>query len=136
MGVKGQKSHQKIIQNDKKTLSVTLHISQEPYIIWLSFLVYTRKMVISSGAFFNFWKLQFSGSSVWWKDKKWFKMTKNFVCRTLKLCWSCFGQTAYNSLALLTSITPQYDQSILLQILHFHFLNLTASLISDFVAYV
>ena len=56
-GVKGQKT----VQNDKKICP--LHsISQEPYIIWLSFMVDICKMIISSGFFFIFSKFQFSGS--------------------------------------------------------------------------
>ena len=47
-GVKGQK----MVQNDKKFC--LLHsISQEPYIIWLSFMVQMYKMIISPGVFFN-----------------------------------------------------------------------------------
>ena len=48
-GVKGQK----MVQNDKKFC--LLHsISQEPYIIWLSFMVQMCKMIIFPGVFFNF----------------------------------------------------------------------------------
>ena len=47
--VKGQK----MVQNDKKFCS--LHsISQEPYLIWFSFMVEMCKMIISPGVFFNF----------------------------------------------------------------------------------
>ena len=46
-GVKGQKA----IQNDKK-LCLLPSISQEPYTIWLSFVVQMCKMIISS-VFFN-----------------------------------------------------------------------------------
>ena len=46
-GVKGQK----MVQNDKK-LCLSRSISQEPYIIWLSFMVQMCKM-ISPGVFFN-----------------------------------------------------------------------------------
>ena len=48
-GVKGQK----MFQNDKKFC--LLHsISQEPYLIWLLFMVQMCKMIISPGVFFNF----------------------------------------------------------------------------------
>ena len=42
-----------MVQNDKKFCS-SHFISQEPYIIWLSFRVHICKMIISSGVFFNF----------------------------------------------------------------------------------
>ena len=55
MGLK----QQKMVQNDKKIL--LLHtISQEPYIIWLSFMVHMCKMIISPGVFFSFSKFWFS----------------------------------------------------------------------------
>ena len=54
-GVKGQR----MAQNDKKAwLSGT--ISQEPYFMWLSFMVHIHK-IISLGAFFNFLKFLLSG---------------------------------------------------------------------------
>ena len=56
-GVKGQKA----VQNDKKFC--LLHsISQETYIIWLSFMVHICKMIICSGVFFVFSKFWFSRS--------------------------------------------------------------------------
>ena len=45
---------QKMVQNDKK---FCLLISQEPYIIWLSFMVHFCKMIISPGVFFHFFKI-------------------------------------------------------------------------------
>ena len=48
-GVKGQK----MVQNDK-TFCLLCSISQEPYIIWLSFMLQMCKMIISQGVFFNF----------------------------------------------------------------------------------
>ena len=53
-GVKGQK----IVQNDKK-LCLSYSISQEPYIIWSSFVVCKCKMITSSGTSFVFSKLWF-----------------------------------------------------------------------------
>ena len=54
-GVKGRKT----IENDKIFL---LHsISQEPCIIWLSFMVHICKMIISSGVFFIFQNFDFLG---------------------------------------------------------------------------
>ena len=53
-GVKGQQT----VQNDKK-LSLLRSISQEPYIIWLSFIVQIFKMIISPGIFFSFKILTF-----------------------------------------------------------------------------
>ena len=77
-GVKGQK----MAQNEKK-LCLLHPISQEPYIIWSSFVVCKCKMIISF--FLNFFKtlnFQVLGGS---KGKKWPKMTKNSVCRALYL---------------------------------------------------
>ena len=55
-GVKGQK----MVQNDKK-LCLLHSISQEPYIIWLSFIVHIYKMIISLGVFFIFQNFDFLG---------------------------------------------------------------------------
>ena len=52
--VKGQKT----VQNDKK-FRLLCSISQEPYIIWLSFMVQMCKMIISPGVFFRFWNFDF-----------------------------------------------------------------------------
>ena len=79
-GVKGQKT----VQNDKK-LCLSGSISQEPYIIWSSFVVCKCKLIISSGVFFIFSKLWFFRLLVGSKAKKWTKMTKNFVCRAIYL---------------------------------------------------
>ena len=76
-GLKGQK----IIQNDKK-FSLLRSISQEQYIIWLSFVVHRSKMIISPGFFFFFFiflifsKFWFFGLGAS-KGKKWPKITKN-----------------------------------------------------------
>ena len=43
-------------KDDKKICLLQL-ISQDPYIIWLSFMVHLCKMIISSGAFFIFSKM-------------------------------------------------------------------------------
>ena len=48
-GLKGQKA----FQNDKN-FCLSCSISQEPYIIWLSFMVQVCKMVLSPGVLFNF----------------------------------------------------------------------------------
>ena len=48
-GVKGQKT----VQNDKK-FCLSCSISQEPYIIWLSFMVHMCRTITSPDAFFNF----------------------------------------------------------------------------------
>ena len=73
----------KMVQNNRK-VSPLCSISQEPYIIWLSFMMHMCKMIISPGVFF-FYLLQFwfSRSSGGWKCKTWPKITKNFVCCTL-----------------------------------------------------
>ena len=46
-------------QDDKKKFSLVEFISQEPYIIWLSFIVHFCKMMISPGVFFflHFFKI-------------------------------------------------------------------------------
>ena len=51
---------QKVVQNDKK-FCPSCSIFQEPYIIWLSFMVRMCKMMISSGFFFIFSKFWFVG---------------------------------------------------------------------------
>ena len=55
-GVKGQK----MAQNDKK-FYLSCFISQEPYIIWLSFMVHLCKMIISSRIFSFFQNFCFPG---------------------------------------------------------------------------
>ena len=55
--VKGQK----MVQNVKKFCLSRL-VSQEPYIIWLSFMLHLCKMIISPGAFFIFLRFWFLGS--------------------------------------------------------------------------
>ena len=52
VGLKGQK----MAQNYKKFCRL-LFISQEPYIIWLSFMIHLCKMMISSGVFSHFFKI-------------------------------------------------------------------------------
>ena len=57
MGVKVQKT----VQNNKKVC--LLHsVSQEPYIIWVSFMVHICKMIIYSDTFHIFSKFWFCGS--------------------------------------------------------------------------
>ena len=70
---------QKMVQNDKKIFLSCL-VSQEPYIIWLSFMLHLRKMIISPGSFFIFLKFWFFGLLRGWKGKNWSKMTKKFCC--------------------------------------------------------
>ena len=55
-GVKGQKT----VQNNKK-FCLSCSIFQEPYIIWLSFMVFLCKIIISPGGFFSFSKSWFFG---------------------------------------------------------------------------
>ena len=71
---------QKMVQNDKK-FCLSRIISQEPYIIWLSFMVHMHKMIISPSLCFIFSKFWFSGSIGELKGKKWSRMTENVVCR-------------------------------------------------------
>ena len=49
---------QKMVQNDKK-LCPSRFISQELYIIWLSFMLHMYKMIISLGFFFFFFFFNF-----------------------------------------------------------------------------
>ena len=73
---------QKIVQNDKKFC--LLHsISQESYIIWLSFMVQMCKMIIPH--FFQFQNFDFLGCQGAERAKKWSKMTKHFVCHAAYL---------------------------------------------------
>ena len=74
---------QKTVQNDENFF-LSYSISQEPYIIWLSFMVHICKMIISPSVAFIFSKFWFLGSSGGWKGKKQSKMTNN-VCRVLYL---------------------------------------------------
>ena len=65
--VKGQK----MAQNDKK-ISPSRTISQEPYIIWSSFLILC-KVMISPGVFFifsKFWFFRLLGGGGWVKGEK------------------------------------------------------------------
>ena len=72
---------QKTVQNDKKFLPPCF-MSQEPYIIWLSFMVYMCKIMIYQGVFLSFSKFWFPGFSGAWKGNKWPRMTKNSACLT------------------------------------------------------
>ena len=81
------------MQNDK-IFCLSHSISQEWYIIWLSFTVRMCKMIISPGVFFNFKILIFCVVRGL-KGKIWPKMTKFFACRTLYfrnhiIIWSSF----------------------------------------------
>ena len=75
-GVKGKK----MVQNDKK-ICLLHSISQEPYIIWLSFMVHMCKMIISPGVFFSFSKFWFFGL-LGGEGVKWEKTVQNdkFFC--------------------------------------------------------
>ena len=53
---KKQGKGQKTVQNDK-IFCLSCFISQEPFIIWLSFMVHMFKIIISSGVFFHFFKI-------------------------------------------------------------------------------
>ena len=49
-----------MVQNDKK-FCLWHSVSQEPYIIWLSFMLHLCKMIMSPGSFFIFSKFWFLG---------------------------------------------------------------------------
>ena len=72
---------EKAVQNGRQ-FCLSRSISQEPYIIWYSFMVQMCEMIISPGVFFNF-KLLIFQVVRGWKGKKWPKMTKISVYRTL-----------------------------------------------------
>ena len=55
LGVVREVKGQKMVQNDKK-FCLSHSISQEPYIIWLSFVVHICKMMISPVVFFHYFK--------------------------------------------------------------------------------
>ena len=77
-GLVGSKRTKKKVQNDKK-FCPSHSISQEPYIIWLSFMVHMCKIIISPDSFFIFSKFWFFGLLGGLKCKKWSKMTKHSV---------------------------------------------------------
>ena len=60
-------------------------ISQEPWIIWLSFVVDKFKMIMSPADFFIFLKFWYFGLWGGSKGKKWSRMAKNSVLCTLYL---------------------------------------------------
>ena len=89
----------KNVQNEKK-LCLLCFISQEPYIIRLSFVVRNCKIIISPWIFFLFSKFWFSGVLGGSNSKKWHKMTKTlcllclisqdvYIIRSLLLVHMC-----------------------------------------------
>ena len=69
------------VQNDKK-FCLLRSISQEPCIVWLSFMVLMYKMTISPDVFSVLHNFDLFGLSKGWKGQKLPKMTKNSVCIT------------------------------------------------------
>ena len=68
-GVKWQKMAQK-----KKKICPACFISQEPYILWLSFMLHLCKMIISPGSYFissKFWFFGLLGSKRAKNSPKW-----------------------------------------------------------------
>ena len=57
-----------MVQNDKEFF-LSCSISQEPHIIWLSFMVHMCKMIISLVVFFNFLKFPIAELSRGWRGK-------------------------------------------------------------------
>ena len=94
-GIRGQK----MTPNDRK-FCLSHFISQEPYIIWLSFMVNLCKMMISPGVFFIFSKFWFSGLLEGSKGKKQSNMKNNAVCRApyLRNHTSYYFHVLYSSL--------------------------------------
>ena len=88
--VKGQK----MVQNEKK-LYLSRSISQEPYIIWFSFMVHIWKMILSTGIFFHFSKILIfrvvrgvKGQKIVRNDKK-FSLSRSISQETY-IIWSLF----------------------------------------------
>ena len=79
-GVVGVKKEQNIVQNNKKFCPLGL-LYQEPYIMWLSFILHMCVMIISPDNFSisKFWFFRLLG----WKGKKLSKMAKASVFHTL-----------------------------------------------------
>ena len=77
-GVKGQKK----VQNDKE-FCLSRSISQEPYSIWLSFMVHLCNMIISLDVFFffffNFLKIFVFWGVCWVRGQKMVQNDKKFV---------------------------------------------------------
>ena len=89
-GIKGQK----VIQNDKKNC-LSRCISQEPYIIWFSFMVHLCKMIIFPRVFFFFSKFWFSGLLKGVRGQKVVQSVKKFcLLRSISqgpyIIWSSF----------------------------------------------
>ena len=70
------------IQNDKK-FCLLRSISQEPCIVWLSFMVLMFKMTISPDVFSVLHNFDLFGLSGGWNGQKSPEMTKNSVCCVL-----------------------------------------------------
>ena len=82
-GVKGQK----MALNYKK-VCLAYSLSQEPHLIWLSFLVHMCKMMIFPGIFFIFSKFWFSGFFGEGGGDKGQKMTHNYQFQSVTLYFS------------------------------------------------
>ena len=80
-GLLGCVKGQKIAQNDK-TFCLLCSISQEPYIMWLSFVVHKCKM-ISPGIFYITFSKFWFGLLWGTKGEKWPKMLKKPVLGTI-----------------------------------------------------
>ena len=76
-GLVGSKRTKKRSKMTKNSVCHAHSISQEPYIIWLSFMVHMCKIIISPDSFFIFSKFCFFGLLGGLKWKKWSKMTKH-----------------------------------------------------------
>ena len=74
-GVEGQN----VAQDDKKILSVQLHISGTIYHMILINDTYVER-IISPGVFLHFFQILIFGINSGKKGKKWPEMTKNYVC--------------------------------------------------------
>ena len=88
-GVKGQK----IVQNEKK-LCLSHSISQDPYIIWLSFMVHLCKIMISPYVFFlRFFQILIfgiNGAKKGKKGSKWQLCLSHSMSQEAYIIWSWF----------------------------------------------
>ena len=74
---------QKMLYNDKRFCS-SHFILQEPYIIWLSFMVHICKMMISPVNFFIFRNVDFEG----FQENKGGKIAKNDLKLRISVCFA------------------------------------------------
>ena len=88
-------------------------ISQEPYIIWLSFMVHMCKMTISAGCFFIF--------SFWFLGCYWGKRAKD-SSKWQKIMWRSISQERY--IIWLSFMVHKYKMTISVGVFFFYFFKI------------